>query len=122
MTFDPMKPVQTRDGRKARILATDIKGPFPIAAVIDRIGGIGERVETYSSEGCLGTFSDNCPGDLVNIPERRSVFRAIPTRPGHPLGGAVDAARYCVRGRDGWADAILEIVYEGDQPVAVALA
>jgi hypothetical protein len=25
MTFDPSKPVQTRDGRKARVLCTDFK-------------------------------------------------------------------------------------------------
>lgn len=34
--FDVTKPVQTRDGRKARIVATGIKHKFPIAAAIER--------------------------------------------------------------------------------------
>ena len=50
MTFDPTKPVQTRDGRKARIICTDLNNPaFRIVAVIDHPGG--EYVETYYSNG-----------------------------------------------------------------------
>lgn len=32
--FDPTKPVQTRDGRKARIICTDAKGVLPIIALV----------------------------------------------------------------------------------------
>jgi len=40
MSFDPTKPVQTRDGRKARILYTDIKSGYPIVALTTEPGGV----------------------------------------------------------------------------------
>ena len=39
--FDPTKPVQTRDGREARIICTDVerKGDWPIVALIKTSDG-----------------------------------------------------------------------------------
>jgi hypothetical protein len=76
MTFDPSKPVQTRDGRPARILATDMKSDrgYCIAAAI---GGSNEFVETFTSDGRViasPPFRDRGV-DLVNIPERLTVRR-----------------------------------------------
>jgi len=75
MTFDPSKPVQTRDGRPARILCTDLNSAeYPIAAVITEDDG-GERVDGYMRNGKY--MVDGCtndPDDLINIPKKRAVY------------------------------------------------
>ena len=68
MTFDPTKPVQTRDGRKARILCTDIKGwNKPIVAAISRRDG-SEFITNHNLNGQLAATEESLT-DLVNIPE-----------------------------------------------------
>jgi len=74
--FDPKKPVQTRDGHKARIVATDVKNEaYPVLGVIEHDGGETEGVYCYTKEGLL---FDTCvyknridPRDLVNIPTKK---------------------------------------------------
>ena len=47
--FDPLKPVQTRDGRKARIICTDRKmDGFPILALIPSHSGHMEHCYCFS--------------------------------------------------------------------------
>ena len=76
MTFDPDKPVQTRDGRKARILCTDaehrcIEGDiFPIIALITNVSG-QEIPETFRENGFIQRSDIARPDDLINIPEKR---------------------------------------------------
>lgn len=65
-TFDPTKPVQTRGGRKARIICTDREGEWPIIALVE--SSDGEDVRTFDREG-RWFVSANSLGDLVNIPE-----------------------------------------------------
>lgn len=67
MTFDPTKPVQTRDGREARIICTDAKGDYPIIALV----GPDEILRFYDSGGKSYYYSEN---DLINIPEKRVVW------------------------------------------------
>jgi len=69
MTFDPSKPVQTRDGRPARILCTDVKNDqFPICAAFWRNGV--ELADLFARDGKF--YSDHeCNSDLINIPEKR---------------------------------------------------
>jgi hypothetical protein len=68
--FDPSKPVQTRDGRKARIICTDLKHPeFPVIAVItDRYGN--EFAVAYTKDGRWRNDTQD-DSDLLNIPEKR---------------------------------------------------
>lgn len=69
MTFDPTKPVQTRDGRPARIIATGLLQTQPILAVITYTAG--ERSEVFNKDGSYLFVSDNCNGmDLINIPRK----------------------------------------------------
>lgn len=68
--FDPTKPVQTRNGRKARIICTDLTSDDgSIAAAITTLSG--ERVTQFHADGRYyvseGMETDE---DLVNIPER----------------------------------------------------
>lgn len=67
--FDPTKPIQTRDGRKARILCTDLKfHNCPIAAAIlyDHL----EHVYAFSGDGKYNGGMPESPIDLINIPEK----------------------------------------------------
>jgi len=72
MTFDPSKPVQTRDGRKARIICTDRKHPDgPIVALIEYPESSPHAGdETYRSYYADGRYypSVESPTDLVNVP------------------------------------------------------
>lgn len=71
MTFDPTKPVQTRDGRPARILCTDRKcTEFPIVAVYSDSDGT-ECVACYKASGGWSGSGHPHSRDLVNVPEKR---------------------------------------------------
>ena len=66
MTIDFTKPVQTRDGRKVRILCTDGPGDTPIIGLVD-----GNSYPSIWKEGGKHASS---PTDLVNVPETRVVW------------------------------------------------
>lgn len=81
-TFDPTKPVQTRDGRPVRILDTNgaygPKGQYPVAAAVPYYcGGYGTSLFYYDANGILGgseKLKITSRNNLVNVPERKSVF------------------------------------------------
>jgi len=65
--FDPTKPVQTRDGRKARIICTDRDfDGYPIIALIRGTQG-QEGFETYGIDGKASSFMEH-ELDLINVP------------------------------------------------------
>lgn len=68
--FDPTKPVETRDGRKARILATDKKGKYPIVALIMESSSGMEEVHLFSAKGIWNIEGTASSYDLVNVPEK----------------------------------------------------
>lgn len=73
MTIDWTKPLQTRDGRKARVVATDIatKHEYTHAALImDKNGE--EILETYTKDGFCWVDRKTRDKDLVNIFEEQS--------------------------------------------------
>ena len=72
MSFDPTKPVQTHDGRKARILATNINGQFNTVVVVTEPGG-EEYVYRCLANGRFKTTRE-VPIDLINIPEKITHF------------------------------------------------
>lgn len=78
MAFDPTKPVQTRDGRKARVICTDFRDPKrPIVAVITRaFAEDGEYLQTFKADG-TDLSHDKSPDDLVNVPEKARVWIEI---------------------------------------------
>lgn len=69
--FDPTKPVQTRDGRPARIICTDryeSNGQFPIVALVNV--GAYEQVSYHRTDGRTTNYPTP---DLVNILKRKQV-------------------------------------------------
>lgn len=71
MTFDPTKPVQTRNGWKARVHATDPNGTggTTIATTItDPATGVDYN-HLYHSDGRY-FFRGACGFDLINTPEK----------------------------------------------------
>jgi hypothetical protein len=64
---DFSKPIQTRHGKPARLLCQDLKGDYPVVAIVDN--GDEEIPFRYTSEGPL--FNRDMPHDydLVNVPE-----------------------------------------------------
>lgn len=65
-TLDLSKPVQTRDGRKAKVVFVgDDWVVFPVVGVV-------EGCTTYNTWTKLGVFQTNmkCANDLVNVPEK----------------------------------------------------
>lgn len=84
--FDPTKPVQTRDGRQAQILRTDLKNnEYPIAALITQPDG-EEYVSTHFSNGRWVSDTIENENDLVNVPAKVRVDIFINVYPFGALG------------------------------------
>jgi len=70
MTFDPDKPVMTREGFPARILCTDRDhNGGPIVALVRNNAG-RETVRCYSAEGSYFAIPNSRGFDLINTPEK----------------------------------------------------
>jgi len=71
--LDINKPVQTRDGRPARIIATDVKSSYPIVALVKVCINNNEECEnnvSYTKDGkCFASKIEDDPRDLINVPE-----------------------------------------------------
>lgn len=66
--LDLSRPVTTRDGRPARIICTDRKGPYPLVVLIDNCDS--EATAYYCSKGLAGTNASSL--DLINAPIKYS--------------------------------------------------
>lgn len=67
MSIDWSKPVQTRDGRKVRILCTDrVGGLYPIVGLL--IEGNIENTHCWTRTGCSVVGEHGSPRDLINVP------------------------------------------------------
>ncbi len=74
--LDLTKPVQTRDGRKARIICTDrLHGVEPIVALVTEQDGV-EYAADYRTNGRFLNFSES-DWDLINVPERLTGYANI---------------------------------------------
>lgn len=76
-TFDPTKPVQTRDGRAARIICTDrkdtaVNNPCPLIALVTQVNGL-ESYYNFQLNGRFSIYTTKSDADLINIPEERWV-------------------------------------------------
>jgi hypothetical protein len=120
MLFDHTKPVQTRDGRKAEIIKSDLKDldGLKIVAIVTEDKG-HQWVKTY---GMTGRYLDNpneSRHDLVNIPERKSNWYNMYS--GYCLCGDYLSREKADRSRTNGRKAVLEIIYEDEVPIEVKL-
>lgn len=68
-TFDPTKPVETRDGREARIISTNGLCGRPIIAVVETQGmKPREGVFSFTTSGM--SVDPGGPLDLINVVEK----------------------------------------------------
>lgn len=82
MTFDPTKPVRTRDGKPARIICTDYlpeDGDKWIIALVEDDGP--ERIIIYEENGMFVGPKEH-GHDLINIPERKECWGVLYSRNG----------------------------------------
>lgn len=122
MTFDPTKPVQTRNGKKARIICTDVAGGngYPIIALITESGGV-ERSIPYSENGCYWADKKGDHSlDLVNVPEEISRWINVYTLGliggAHPSREEADEANErVIKNTDHKRTAIIQITLADDR-------
>lgn len=120
MTFDPTKPVQTRDGRPTRILCTDRKHPdYPIVALVTWENG-QETTQTFRADGSFLGCAHDPAHDLVNVHER--VSRWMNAYSGQYVGDLYMTRESCHDSActSGLA-AVVEFIFEGDRLVDVKL-
>jgi hypothetical protein len=66
MAIDWTKPVQTRDGRKVRVLCTDAPdSPYPVIGLIDK----GGEPEIWTIGGVYAANGATSNLDIINAPE-----------------------------------------------------
>lgn len=84
-TFNPSKPVQTRDGLPVRIICSNVFNPnYPIAALVRSPDGT-EKLETYTADGAF-RHDQGCtkhPRDLVNPPFKITMNLFVNCYPGN---------------------------------------
>lgn len=130
MTFDPKKPVRTRDGRKARILCTDWKNNSerPILCLIERKRHQKEEnsVEhpvAYDEYGKPWGRREETDDDLVNIPERIERWHNVYVYPPDLVMGTtthltkLEANEAASTSRK----ALIKLVYESETLIEVTL-
>jgi hypothetical protein len=107
--IDLTKPVQTRDGRRVRILCADAKGDFPIIGAVEERDGT-ERSVNWMRDGrylCSGPSTS----DLLNRPGKRSFWVNV-----YPEGGGHDTCHKTKEAADFCASskrlACIEFTYE----------
>jgi hypothetical protein len=102
--LDITQPVQTRDGKPARIIATDIKGDTEgkIIALIDT--GEEEILAIRLANGHLLLDGEKSPVDLVNTPVRETLYMNV----GQTYGSVTGAQH------DEWPVLKVEVEFEGD--------
>ena len=66
---NPSKKVVTRDGRKARIICTDAKTPYPIIALVESTDGTTEQLLSFIKNGKYFDNRSNAE-DLFFAPEK----------------------------------------------------
>lgn len=71
--LDLNKPIETSDGKKARVICSDRKSEYwPIVALVENPGG-SEAVLYVDEDGAIQGFTTN----IVNVPVRTSKYRNV---------------------------------------------
>jgi hypothetical protein len=91
--LDLSKPVQTRDGRKVRILCTDAKSGLPIVGLVSCCSDLGSPIEeiyAWMASGAVSLLGASTGADLINVPEKpRYRVALMKWHNGQPTGSTV---------------------------------
>ncbi|WJY17649.1 hypothetical protein QQS45_08305 [Alteriqipengyuania flavescens] len=119
-TFDPTKPVQTRDGRKARILSTEGPGEKPLVVALQRTDRAGEVLVSRYADGHVSRAGREMPHDLINVPERTHAYRSI--QPDGALGPKA-LSKLAAQGSHAmpYTGPVLKLTFEDGRPVAAEI-
>ena len=113
MKFDPTKPVQTCDSRKARIICTDANNHQPIVALITEQDG-HEYTRNYTKDGFYYIGAGRSDSDLINIPERRIMWTNVYT---HHTDGSYTTRERADETAGARRIGVLKLTYENDELV-----
>lgn len=102
--LDLNRPIQTRSGKRVRIIATDVKGDTEnkIIALVDH--GDEEILAIRTVDGFILPDSAEHPEDFVNVPLREKLYVSVGTTYSHH-SSAVDGE---------WPVLVVEVEYDGD--------
>ncbi len=121
MAIDFSKPVQTRDGRKVRILCVDRKSSQSIVGLITSPVDGAEELHSWHEDGRRvhgAGWSGSNEADLINVPERLERWVNVYLSETGCFYGTYGEAR-----KEADADrlGVIRITFEDGKPVAVAL-
>lgn len=118
--FDPTRPVQTRDGRKARIICTDVfKARDPDHKILALIAGSidgNEVAAVYTTSGRFLGDDAQSPADLVNVPD--TVHQYYNIYSGRALSAHYNNEELCRVNRRSGYTGILKLTFEDGVPVS----
>lgn len=75
-TISKDKQYRTRDGREARVLATDIKGRYPVLAAVQNLNGT-EAIYALDERGMHYVNAEQSPFDLIEVKPRFRIERWV---------------------------------------------
>lgn len=104
--LDLSRPVQTRDGRPARIIANDVKGDTEnkVIALVDM--GDEEILAIRLANGKLLMDDQESPDDLINVPQQRTWYVN--------LGHSYSSPKYAREDNPDWPVAAVTVEYDGN--------
>lgn len=88
---NPSRKIVTRDGRNARIVCTDVKGAFPIVALIENSDGSNETAYKFKKNGYFLDSDDDYLLDLFFAPEKHEGWVNV-----HRSLGLIDLCCRCI--------------------------
>ena len=85
---NPSKKIITRDGRNARIICTDVRGDYPVAAAVKHYDDAFDNVYTYTKDGIYHP-NEKTVDDLFFAPEKHERWANLYKSglKGYTLGG-----------------------------------
>lgn len=116
---DLTKPVQTRDGRKARVICTDAQHPQLPVTVLVRYQDGYEYPRSYTRAGRYRVEEESSGFDLINIPEREEVW--VNFYGSEAVINAHSSRKHADYAASGGRLARLRVTIEDGKPIAVTL-
>ena len=67
---NPSKKIVTREGKPAKILYTDVRGKYPVIALVEHYQGTFDVIFSFTKDGKWCTDGTNSNKDLFFAPEK----------------------------------------------------